>query len=498
MTTPVIDIKKIPKQVLYILNMIEQVGHDAYLCGGATRDILLGKKPHDYDITTSAPLEVLQSLFPNCKVVGAAFGVVLVSINGLEVQIARFRTEYGYSDYRHPEVVLFTNNIMEDLQRRDFTINTFSMDNKGNLVYYPGALEDLNNGVIRTVGAPFERFKEDGLRLLRTIRFSCQLNFQIDPNTMTSICNLHNLIENISEDRIREELNKILLCNQPSDGIFKLYCSKLLKHIIPELYSCIGCHQNHHHVYNVFGHILEVLQLIPNDFSLRLAALFHDIGKPKCKSIDEKGNIHFYGHEEISAKMAKEIMTRLKYDNQIIDEVVYLTFHHMELMNEPFSNKKAIRKLLNRHGEYRLKKLIEIRRADLLGSGTRDVREVEQLIQNFRSKLEEVLEEKSATKFADLAIDGNDIMEITGLQPGKEIGIIKNEIMEIVLDTPELNQRERLLNIVRGMDICKQNDIKYMKDNKSLNDDDIKEVDKVINIMDEAIILNLQSKRGIK
>jgi tRNA nucleotidyltransferase (CCA-adding enzyme) len=489
-----IDINKIPSQVLCILELLEYEGYSAYLVGGSVRDILLDREPHDWDISTSAPLEVLQSLYTDCKVVGAAFGVVLIKVDGLEMQIARFRTEQGYSDYRHPDTVLFTDDIMEDLQRRDFTINTFSMDSKGNLVYVDGALDDLKNGIIRAVGDPYERFNEDPLRMMRACRFACQLEFFIAGETETAILMNYNLINNISKERIQEELNKILLSKWPQIGIWKSFYLDLLKDILPEMTFCFNCKQNNHHVFEVFEHITETLCYVPNELTLRLTALFHDIGKPKCKTIDIDGNVHFYGHDEVSANMAKEIMIRLKYDNQTIDEVTYLVRNHMELMNYPMLSDKGCRKLLNRHGESRLRKLIELRRADLLGSGTRDKEEVEQLIQGYRDKLEEVLKEKPVTKFEDLAIDGNDIMEITGLKPGKEVGLIKNQIMEIVLDNPELNVRERLLNILRRMEICRENDIKYMNNDKQLNEEEAQEVLKIIDLMDEAISL----KRKVK
>jgi tRNA nucleotidyltransferase (CCA-adding enzyme) len=450
-----IDIIKVPHQVIYVLHEIEKRGYNAYLTGGATRDILLNRIPHDFDVTTSAPLEVLQSLFSNCKVVGVSFGVVLVNIDGMDIQIAKFRTEYGYSDYRHPDTIVFTDDIMEDLERRDFTINTFSMNNKGNLIHVTGAWNDLKNRYIRAVGNPQDRLNEDFLRSMRAIRFAAQLNFDVDYSLEKAIKNNYKLINNISMERIQEELNKILVSHYVMYGINKLFELKLFEEIIPEMIPCFCCSQNNHHIHRVYEHILETMRLIPNDLSLRLAALFHDIGKPQSKTTDPDGDVHFYGHDEVSANMAKEIMTRLKYDNETIDEVAYLVRNHMELMNYPMLSDKGCRKLLNRHGENRLRKLIEFRKADLLGSGTRNQDDVEKLIQGYRDKLEEVLKEKPATKFEDLAIDGNDIMTILNIRPGKQVGKIKNKIMEAVLENPELNSRENLLNMLEGVSILK-------------------------------------------
>jgi tRNA nucleotidyltransferase (CCA-adding enzyme) len=442
-------INKVPSQVLSVLRHIQGEGYSAYLVGGSVRDILLNREPHDYDVCTNAPLEVLQSLWLDCKVVGAAFGVVLVKVDGLEIQIARFRTEQGYSDYRHPDTVLFADNIKEDLSRRDFTINTFAMNSRGGLTYIVGAMEDLNNKIISTVGNPEERFNEDGLRMIRAVRFHCQLNCAIEPNISLAISKNSQLIKKISMERIQEELNKILLSDCPNEGIILLSGLNLLSYIIPELNNCRSCGQNNYHKWDVFDHICKVLKLVHDDLSMRLTALFHDIGKPIVKTTTEDGNVHFYGHDEVSANMAKEIMTRLKYDNQMIDEVTYLVRYHMELMNAPFNSNKAIRKLLNRHGESRLRKLIEFRRADLLGSGTRDSEDVENLIKEYRYRLDKVLEEKPPTQLVNLAIDGNEIMEITGLKPGIMIGRIKNKLMELVIENPELNTEEQLSPLAR-------------------------------------------------
>lgn len=488
-----IDITKVPKQVLYILKRLDTFGWSGFLVGGAVRNLLLNREVSDWDLASDCPLEEIRNLFPATKIVGVSFGVALVHIDGMDIQIARFRTDGRYSDGRHPDSVEFVNDIMEDLKRRDFRINAMAW-NHYEFVCVDGALDDLKNGIIRSVGNPEERFKEDALRILRLVRFSCQLNFEIDNQTAKAAIQLSNLVQNISLERINEELSKILMSEYPEIGIIKLQLIKVLNYIIPELTDCISCFQNNFHKFDVYGHILETLYFIPNDLSLRLAALLHDIGKPQTKSIDENGNIHFYGHEEISANMAEEIMRRLKYNNDTINEVKYLVAHHMELMNYENPTNRNVRRLLNRHGESRLKKLIEFYKADLLGSGTRDQNEVEILIKNFRNKLEEVLQEKSATRFEDLVINGNDIIEVTGLKPGKNIGIIKSFIMKIVLDNPELNQREKLLNIVRQMNICKFDNIKYMKDDKNLNNEEISEIEMIINLMDEATFL--QNNKG--
>jgi tRNA nucleotidyltransferase (CCA-adding enzyme) len=440
----------LPSPVIHVINKLVANKYKAYIVGGAVRDNLLGKYPHDYDIATNCPLEVLQSLFENCKVVGASFGVVLVNIDGMDIQIARFRSDGEYSDYRHPDSVNFTNDIMEDLKRRDFTINAIAWAPGKQLKAVPGALDDLKTRFIRAVGNPEDRFNEDPLRMMRAIRFAVQLDMFIDNNTFNAIQQKAELIQNISAERIQEELNKILLSEDPFNGIWLLHKSFLLKYILPELIDCFGVEQNKWHNADVYTHILRVIQNVPKDLVMRLTALLHDIGKPCVREVDDEGHVHFYEHDEVSAEIAQEVLTRLRYSNEIIDEVVYLVRYHMKLRNYSMMTNKQCRKLLNRHGVNRFKKLIEFRRADLIGSGTRNEDEVEQLIQSYRDKLEEVLQEKPALKLTDLAINGHDIMKVLKIGSSPVVGQIKNKLMEQVLENPKNNTREQLIQILQN------------------------------------------------
>lgn len=444
-----IDKNKVPIQVQKALTRLHNNGYQAYLVGGAVRDLLLDKTPKDWDLATNAPLEEIEKLFRHVKIVGVSFGVALVKIGDIEMQIARFRSDSKYTDYRHPDEVNFVNDVMEDLKRRDFTINSFAW-NQNKFRNIPGALDDLKAKVIRAVGNPSDRFNEDPLRMLRAIRFAVQLDMFIDNNTFNAIQRKAELIQNISAERIQEELNKILLSEDPFNGIWLLHKSFLLKYILPELIDCFGVGQNKWHNADVYTHILRVVRNVPKDLVMRLTALLHDIGKPCVREVDDEGHVHFYEHDEVSAEIAQEVLTRLRYSNDIIEKVVYLVRYHMELMNYPMMTNKQCRKLLNRHGVNRFKKLIEFRRADLIGSGTRNEDEVEQLIQSYRDKLEEVLQEKPALKLTDLAIDGNDIMEITGLKPGKEVGFHKKRLMELVIEDPSLNIREKLIELLNS------------------------------------------------
>lgn len=438
---------EIPQQVKYVLFELEKNSYKAYLVGGSVRDYFLNKKPHDFDVASNAPLSITQSIFPNSIIIGAAFGVCLVNIDGLEIQIAQFRSDGKYSDYRHPDEVCFVDDILEDLKRRDFTINAMAWNPK-ETVYVEKALEDLNGRLIRAVGNPAERFQEDPLRMLRAVRFACQIDFTIESKTGFSISQNAHLIQNISSERIQEELNKILLSYHSFDGISLLHILGLEHFVFPELETCINVEQNKFHQFDVHRHILETLKNTPEDLIMRLTALLHDIGKPNCKNIDNNGDIHFYRHEEISAQMAKIILMRLKYDNSTIEEVCHLVLHHMDFLDFHNMTDKAIRKAINRHGLDRLKKLIIFRRSDLLGSGNQKQEEVDKGINQFLDRIDMVMSYKPPTKYEDLAISGNDIMKLLDLKPGKKVGEIKDYLMNIVLEDPKMNNKDDLTNLL--------------------------------------------------
>lgn len=445
-STLILDIyRKIPPQIYYILSAIEIKGYEVYIVGGAIRDLFLGKQPHDWDIATNAPMKVLTELFPNYKIVGESFGVVLVKIGEIEVQIAKFRTENEYSDYRHPDIVDFDATVEKDLKRRDFTINAIALNTRG-IKSAPESFSDLNEGLIRSVGNPDERFMEDPLRMLRAIRFSCQLGFGIHETVTDSLLKNVELINLISKERIQDEVNKILL-SDPRRGICTMFRFGFLSKIFPCLISCSYIGQNKYHRYNVCGHIVEVLSLSPAVLTLRLAALFHDTGKAETLSIDEDGEIHFYGHAEVSEKIARETMTDLKYDNMTIDNVCWLVANHMFDLS---ISDKTIRKMIVDGGEGLFMQLIELKRADLKGSGTRLFDEVDESINKFKDRVVDILSAKPPLNMSSLKINGNDIMKITGLKEGKKIGEIKEALFEMVLGCPELNERSILEECVKA------------------------------------------------
>lgn len=327
-----IDKSKIPDEAFYILNDLNDLSYESYICGGAIRDILLGKTVKDFDITTQATPEEVMDIFKGRYTVlptGIDHGTVTVMVNKMPIEVTTFRTDGEYSNGRKPDLVEFIRNVKDDVNRRDFTINSLLYDGKY-IIDYVGGLLDLNNKKIRAIGNADDRFKDDALRMMRCIRFSCQLSFNIVKSTIQSIERNAELIKNVSQERIRDELVKILMSDKPSKGIGLLAKTNLLKYILPELQSCVGFDQhNKHHNKNVFNHILKVLESTPCVLNIRLAALFHDIGKPMCFTIDEHGEGHFYNHHKIGADKTREIMKRLKFDNETINNVCILVYEHM-------------------------------------------------------------------------------------------------------------------------------------------------------------------------
>lgn len=345
----------IPDYIKTLLNKLETNGFEAFIVGGSVRDTLLGKEPSDYDITTNALPEQIEDVFKEFKtiLVGKEFGTVVVVQNKGNVEITTYRIEGDYIDGRRPSQVYFSNNIVEDLKRRDFTINAMAYSEQRGLIDPFGGIEDLEKRIIRTVGNPRERFSEDYLRILRCVRFSTTLGFEIEEMTLKASKEMGYLLERISAERIRVELFKILLSKQPSYGIKLLYSLNILEIIIPELIESVGFNQhNPHHELDVFNHILCVVDSTPPIIEIRLAALFHDIGKPSTFSLDEEGVGHFYGHQDISRDMSEKILKRLKTQNDIIETVKILVKEHMTQHND--YSKKGLKRLINRAGKERI------------------------------------------------------------------------------------------------------------------------------------------------
>lgn len=437
-------IENLPPQVAFVLNHLNSLT-DAYLVGGCVRDHLLGRTPKDYDIATKALPGHVRRIFAKVIPTGERYGTVTVMVDDTAIEVTTYRTDGNYSDGRRPDVVTFGTSIEEDLSRRDFTVNAMAWSPVRGLVDPFGGLTDLQTGLIRAVGNPAERFQEDALRMLRAIRFATVLGrgFILDLHTGHQIQQNAPLIRNVSPERIREELNRILLSRNSHMGLTWLWAMGLLPEFMPELAKCRSFDQhNPHHFYDVFEHIKRVVEAVPQVLHLRLAALLHDIAKPETFTMGEDGIGHFYGHDERGAQMAQDILERLKYDRATIDRVVHLVREHMFPDN---MGAKAIRRFIARVGADHIPDLLQLRLADIAGSGTEHDTSHVQLI---RTILEDMQEQGVADPTTALTVNGRDVMEVLGIGPGPRVGEVLRDLVEKITDQPELNHRWVLLEIL--------------------------------------------------
>lgn len=436
----------IPSYVERLLDKLEENGFCAYIVGGSVRDMLLGKAPSDYDIATNALPEEIEELFNEYKTiaVGKKFGTIVVVQREGNVEVTTFRQDGKYVDGRRPEEVFFSKDLKDDLSRRDFTINSLAYNKNTGIIDYFNGVEDLKNKIIKTVGDPEERFKEDYLRILRAVRFATQLGFTIEEKTFNA-CKLYSkYLSNISMERIQDEFFKIILSDKPSKGIRLLKDINALDVFLPELVDAVGFNQhNPHHDKEVFEHILCVVDKVEAILHLRLAALFHDIAKPHTLTIDEKGVGHFYGHDKLGAKMARTVLKRLKASNEIIEKVTLLIDKHMTQHAD--YKEKGLKKLLAIMGEYEIFTLIKLQKADRLCSNINA--DISDLIDR-EKKIKEIIEKKEPYTIKHLAINGNDLINL-GYNKGKIIGEILNYLLKRVMEKPELNEKEKLIQIVK-------------------------------------------------
>ncbi|SHI97104.1 CCA tRNA nucleotidyltransferase [Lutispora thermophila] len=434
----------IPHYVRGILDRLIDNGYEAYIVGGCIRDILLKKHPEDWDVTTSALPEEVIKIFNDKTVVntGEKYGTVTVINGDGKVEVTTFRKEGDYSDGRHPDWVSFGNNIEDDLRRRDFTVNSMAWNPIKGIVDPFGGEEDIAKGTIRTVGNPLHRFSEDGLRMMRAVRFASNLNFTIVDETLEAIKYMAASIKNISMERIREEFFKIIVGTNPKYGLNLLLDTRLMDFILPELLITIGFQQNNpYHDMDVFHHTLCVLEKTPPVLHIRLAALFHDIGKPYCYTEDEEGIGHFYGHNKKSVQIAEQILKRLKSPNKLIRKVSILVEHHMRYYNS--NERYEIKKLICEVGKDNIFDLLSLQKADAM------CKNKEGLIDNahnMEKTVKEIISNNEPLCLQDLAINGEDLMK-SGLKPGIDMGKALNELLNMVIKNPELNNKETLLTI---------------------------------------------------
>jgi len=441
-------LNQVPSPVRAVMRHFRKHGFEAYVVGGCVRDLCLGKTPKDWDLATNATPDVVQRLFRQTRPTGIKHGTVTVIYRGMPIEVTTYRIEKGYSDFRRPDQVEFTGEIRQDLARRDFTINALALSENGTLLDFFGGLDDLQAGIIRAVGDPAERFGEDALRMLRAVRFAAQLGFEIEPETFAAIRENAHLLVHVSAERIRDEFVRALLSPAPRYAVELLRETGLLAHFLPELLEGVDFEQNRHHRYSVWEHNLLALEHIsqhaPAELHLRLAALLHDIAKPRTLTVDSEGRRHFYHHETEGARLAAEILRRLRFDNDTIKKVTHLIRHHLALHHYPEMTDAAIRRLIRRIGLENLDDLIYLRAADRAASGTKKG-PISGGTRLLLERIEQVLAADAAFGLKDLAVNGHDVMAAAGIRPGPLVGKILNHLLEEVLDDPEKNTRTYLL-----------------------------------------------------
>lgn len=433
-----------PREIYDFAAAFEIAGKRCFLVGGAVRDYLLGRPVSDFDVATDARPEEVIKLYRKVVPTGIKHGTVTVLYKGHKIEVTTFRTESQYSDGRHPDRVAYAATIEEDLGRRDFTMNAMAFDLVSRELLDPyGGKADLGNAIVRAVGDPAERFFEDGLRPLRALRFAAQLGFDIEEKTLAAIPAALERFRLVSAERVRDELQKMVLSPRPSRGLRLMESSGMLVAVLPELAACRGVEQRGMHIFDVLDHLYASVDAAPAEIGLRLAALFHDIGKPKAKVAAPGIEPTFHRHEEYSAAATAEILKRLKFPNGLIDEVVHLVRHHMFAYDDSWSD-AAVRRFLARVGEDKVDRLFALRLAD--GAGITGLPVDPRSLDPFRARIESVLAEAHAFGIRDLAIGGAELSAI-GVPKGPVMGKILAELLETVLDDPELNEKARLVDI---------------------------------------------------
>lgn len=431
----------IPSKVEFIIKRLEEHGFEAYAVGGCVRDSILGRTPNDWDITTSALPEQVKALFNRTIDTGLQHGTVTVMLEKEGFEVTTYRVDGEYEDGRHPKEVTFTACLEEDLKRRDFTINAMAYNPSRGIVDMFHGVEDLENQVIRCVGNPIERFTEDALRILRAVRFSAQLGFSIEDETTKALRALAPNLKLVSAERIQVEMMKLLVSPHP-DYLKKAYDAGITKEFFPEWDKCMETAQNTpHHSGTVGEHTLRTLTNIRADKVLRLTMLLHDIGKPVMKTTDENGRDHFKGHPEAGEKIAIDIMRRWKLDNDTIHKVSHLVKWHGY---RPPAEIKAVRRAMNKIGEEFFPLYLEVQMADTMSKSTYKLDDKLERLQGVEACYKEILAKQQCVCLKDLAVTGKDLIA-AGVQPGKQIGLILNGLLEHVLENPDDNKKEILL-----------------------------------------------------
>lgn len=437
----------LPKKVEWILDTLEQAGYEAYAVGGCIRDSILGRTPKDWDITTSAMPKEVKALFPKTVDTGVRHGTVTVLAGREGFEVTTYRIDGKYEDSRHPKEVTFTPNLLEDLKRRDFTINAMAYHRTKGLVDAFDGVGDLERGVVRCVGDARQRFLEDALRMMRAVRFAAQLGFSIEEGTREAVCGLSANLKRISAERIQTELVKILVSDHPEE-MRTLYETGITRAVLPEFDAMMETGQkNPHHRYSVGEHTIAALLHIENDRVLRLAMLFHDIAKPVCRTLGEDGLHHFYGHPQRGGKMTEQILRRLKFDNDTIGQVCRLVEAHDV---NPEVTPGSVRKAMVKTGLEAYPKLFAVKRADILAQSDYCRREKLEYLKEYEACYRKIIEEKQSLTLKELAVTGTDLMEL-GIRQGPRLGKILKELFWLVVEEPEKNKKEVLLEMAKAL-----------------------------------------------
>lgn len=434
---------KIPEKAEIILHTLEEAGYEAYVVGGCVRDSILGRSPDDWDITTSAKPEEVKALFRRTVDTGLIHGTVTVMLDKEGFEVTTYRVDGEYEDGRHPKEVSFTASLEEDLKRRDFTMNAMAYNPKRGLVDLFGGVQDMENRIVRCVGNPMERFTEDALRILRAVRFSAQLGFSIEGETLKAISALAPNLKYVSAERIQVELLKLLVSPHP-DYLRTAYEAGITKEILPEFDRCMETEQNTpHHCYTVGEHTLQSLLNIRADKVLRLTMLLHDFGKPSVKRTDENGRDHFKTHGPEGEKMAVSILRRLKMDNDTIRKVRSLIKWHDF---RPKGDAVSVRKAISMIGEELFPLYLEVQRADILAQSLYKREEKLKRLSSVKALYKEIMDRGECISLKTMALTGRDLID-AGYTPGKGLGEILERLLAHVLENPEDNKKEILLKL---------------------------------------------------
>jgi len=443
-----LDSALVPAHVMALLRTLQGAGHRAVLVGGCVRDLARGVEVSDWDAGTSARPEAVQALFPRTVPTGLKHGTVTVLTAGGPVEVTTFRVESGYSDARRPDQVTFTDDLRADLERRDFTVNAMGWDPIAEREEDPfGGRADLAAGILRAVGDPRDRFREDGLRPVRAARFAATLEVEIVPETFEALGEARDQVARVAAERIRDELVKMLRAREPSRGFEVLRRSGLLSLILPELAATVAVPQNRYHAYDVYYHTLHTCDAAPREKpDVRLAALFHDVGKPATRAERPDGDATFYNHQFESARLAEKAMTRLRFSGEMTERVVHLVRQHMFDYRHEWSD-AAVRRFLRAIGPEHVADLFDLRIADNVGNGTKTG--FPHYLGELSDRIDAVLASAQAFTLRDLAVDGKDVMREMHLPAGPVVGAILEKLLEEVIEHPERNDRPYLLKRLR-------------------------------------------------